>query len=207
MNKMNTKLQSQGSVFKVKKGRKGMSTTNKIISAVCAVSLVIILLIVLLYKMGANNQERGMWNQLVAQQQNCLVVHDQMKRVIFDQFKISESASADFERIYPAIMNAQRGATGALLTFLSNNANVPTPEFVKLKERVMVTVENQRQTLTAEEKKLLELANEHDTYVDNDPERRVLNRTTHFPAKTVTSANTKQAFETGEDNDKNSDFQ
>lgn len=176
--------------------------TRTAIAIAIGASAVILTILFSSIAFSVDNHEIELWEQIDAQQANCKLVHDKMKKIIFETAKLKDDASDDFERIYEKLMKAGRGEGGnEMLMLMNGHSTAPAPEFLKLTEKVMQNVEHFRSELAAEEKKLLDFNAERNKYVQKTPNKYFIARKEKYPVKVVTSASTNNAFATGEDNE------
>jgi hypothetical protein len=128
-------------------------------------------------------------------------VHDEMKKVVFGQAKVSEKYSADFEKIYVKVMDARyKDGAGKMMQWITEQ----NPNFdPSLYKQLMNTIESQRSKFTANQKKMISLHAELESQIATFPGNFLLFNQDLPELKLVTSSDTEKAFETGEDNDKN----
>lgn len=147
------------------------------------------------------NGETTLKMKVTSQQKNCEVVFDNTWKIISQQCQISDKYKDSFKEIYPALMQGRYGkGDGSLMKWVTE-AN-PTFD-TKLFEKVMSSIELQRNTFTAEQKKLIDFNREHDIMLEKIPMGLIMTALGRekIVIKLVTSTKTEKAFETGKDDD------
>lgn len=127
-------------------------------------------------------------------------IHDEMKKVIFGQAKVSERYSADFEKIYVKIMDARyKDGAGQLMQWITESNPNLDPSLYK---QLMNSIEEQRAKFTNNQKKMISLHAELRNQLETFPGNFFLFNQDLPPLKLVTSDDTEKAFDSGVDNDK-----
>lgn len=176
--------------------------TSYIVASAITCTIIALIVIGGLLSMSIDNREIELWERIDAQQKNCFLIHDKMKKIIFETCKLKDDSSDDFERIYEKLMKASRGDGGQdILLLMQGHSQAPAPEFLKLSQEVMRNVEHYRSELAAEEKKLLDFNADRNKYVQQAPNRWFVERKEKYPTKIVTSDATQKAFDSGVENE------
>lgn len=127
-------------------------------------------------------------------------IHDEMKKVIFGQAKVSEKYSADFEKIYVKIMDARyKDGAGQMMQWITEQNPTLDPGLYK---QLMNTIEEQRAKFTTNQKKMISLHAELKNQLETFPGNFLLFNQVLPELKLITSSDTEKAFETGKDDDK-----
>lgn len=146
-----------------------------------------------------HNKEVDLRNQILAQQQKCEVVFDQVWKIISQQAQITEEHKDSFREIYVDIMDARnQNSRGALMSWVQEQ----NPQFdSKLFDRLMNTVEEQRLVFTREQTALISLAQQHKAMLERFPGNVILSNRKEVPIQLVTSTKSKSSYATGADDD------
>lgn len=176
---------------------KGLLITGSIL-AILAVFVVVILS----WAIGWSNGEIELKNGVFAQQKVNEAVFDNTWKTISQEAQVSNTYKDSFKAVYVDIMNARYASdrSASLMKWVTeSNPNFDT----KLFEKLMVTIEAQRQTFTENQKKLIDINNVHTNMIQKFPGvilASILGRQ-EIKITVVTSAKTEESFKTGQDND------
>lgn len=117
-----------------------------------------------------------------------------------------KGATEAFVKIYPAIMDA-RGINkegNALMVWVQEqNPQFDTKQYYTMYEKLMDIVESTRKQLENRGNEWIAVVNDYNTYVSNPYNTWFLSESKYpqMSANIITSANTKEAIRTGEEND------
>jgi len=162
-----------------------------------AIAVVILAVPVLMY-FSYSNSEITLRNQVEGQQKSNAVTFDTVWKIISGQAQVAEQHKDAFEKIYVSIMEKRYEGKDPLLSFITE-AN---PNFdMKLYEKVSNSIEAQRETFKRDQKKLIDLAQEHKTLCQTAPGSFFLSGRPMVEIKLVTSSRTEKAFETGKEDE------
>jgi len=148
-----------------------------------------------------NNQYVRLKNQYDAQVSVDKAIHDEMKKVIFGQAKVSEKYSSDFENIYTEIMDARyKEGSGKMMQWITESNPNLDPSLYK---QLMNTIESQREKFTNNQKKLISIHKELKDLIGVFPATLFLGGKDVPELKIVTSAETEKVFINGKDDNAN----
>lgn len=154
---------------------------------------------IVFWAIGVSNKEKKLYLAGKAAQQNSEVVFDNTWKVIQGQAGVADKYKDSFKEIYIGIMNARyEKGDGTLMKWIQES----NPTFdASLFAKVMNTIEGSREAFTMEQKKLIDIDREHKLYRATFPNSLIVGGRPDLDIKLVTSAKTKAAFSSGEDND------
>ena len=185
--------------------------TNKIkILIITAISLLVIGVSFFSGYTSANDREVTLRNQTLAQQDVCKANFDKMFKVIKQVAQVPQEFMAQsqkaFKDIYPALMEGRySGEKGnSLMKWVQeSNPNFDLNAFKGLYEKLQVAIEANRDEYFLEQQKLIDLKREHSTFINTWWNKSVwgLDKRGEINIIIVTSATTKAAYATGEEND------
>lgn len=160
---------------------------------VCA--LCIIALTGVGYENKANRLEKRV-ESAVAEIEN---VHDNVYKTISESYSVVKLSREDYDKYLRAYVEG-RETVGEGANWLWVQDNV-TQNDRSLYSQLMTVIENNRDDLTEANRKSNLAATEYNTYVSNFPQSAILFWRDEVEIKQVTSAKSKQALESGEDNE------
>jgi hypothetical protein len=172
----------------------------KTIIALTVVGLVIIFgCIVFGMSVSYNYQEIALRKKADAQKGNIEVVHDQMWKIISQQAQVTENYKDAFDSIYTNIISGRYSkGDGSLMKFIKEaNPNFDT----KLYDKLMNSIEDQREQFTMEQKKMLDIINQHETLCNSYFYGWFISNKTPIQYTVISSTKTKQVMLTGKDDD------
>jgi hypothetical protein len=154
------------------------------------------------WAVGLSNKEVLIRNEFNAQQKNCEIVFDKMWKTIKDEANVTDQYKEGFREIYVGMMDARYGNDGnagkeTLMKWIQESNPTFDPS---LYAKLMNTIEGSREGFTVEQKKLLDINRTHRNLCSTFPNSMILSGRPAFDVKLVTSAQTKEAYATGEDN-------
>lgn len=174
---------------------------NKNILISAGVVLVLIAVYVLM-SISYSNKEVELREQVNTQQEVIKLNYDKMFKVIAQVAQVPEQAKKTFSEIYPALIEGRysNARGGSLMSWVQEH----NPEFDwSLYKKVQTAIESNRQEFFIEQKKLEDFQRQHAVLLQKFPGSFFLAGIDPIEIQTVTSAKTKQTFETGEENDIN----
>jgi hypothetical protein len=149
---------------------------------------------------SSSNAEIDLRHRIGAQQENIEVVHDKMWKTLQQKAGVASEYKDAFSEIYPDLIagrySGERG--GALMSWVTeHNPQFDTSLYMSLSQ----SIEALRGEFAREQKKLLDLGREHNAMLDKFPGIIFLAGREKIEIQTVTSDRSKEALESGEDND------
>lgn len=165
----------------------------------------IVILAIVIWAVSLSNTYNKKFVQGKAFQQNSEVVFDNTWKKISQQANVTTEYKEGFKEIYVELMDARyKNDKGAGQQTLMKWVTEANPEFdASLYKTLMNTIEGSRNEFTMEQKKLIDIDRELKTMKVTFPNSLILANKADLEIKLVTSGKTKQAFDTGEENDVN----
>lgn len=157
-------------------------------------------IMIAVWAVGVSNTEIGLRNKIDEQQQVLSLNYDKMWKILKQQASIPDKYKSDFKEVYVGIMegrysDANRGSMMAWIK--EHNPQYDSAMYNKL----MVSIEANRTEFFMEQKKLRSFKKTHDDLREMFPSKLVVGSRGEVEVKFITSAVTKNAVETGEEND------
>lgn len=149
-----------------------------------------------------NDREVKLRNQIQTQNKVCEAFYDKMWKIINQKAQVAEQYKSAFKEIYPELIEGRYGNEkgGTLLKFIQES----NPNFdISLYSDLSESIEAERTGFFMEQKKLLDINNEHinirstffgKLFLGNRPDEKI---------NIITSDKTQKVFEQGKDNDVN----
>jgi len=180
------------------------SETKKYVILGTMGTFVFFVVIALLMYFTISNHEVQLRNSILAQQKANTVVFDNTWKIIKQQAGVTDQYKDSFKEIYTQIFSERYGTqnerAGALMSWITEQ----NPQFdTKLYSQLMTSIEAQRTIFTTNQKKLIDLKREHDTYLEVFPNWLFIGGRSKINIKIVTSEKTEQVFQEGQENDIN----
>jgi hypothetical protein len=164
------------------------------------VSVMTLGIIIFLVGTNAGNREVKLRSQITAQKQICEAYYDKLWKVIAQKVQVAEQYKTAFKEIYPSLIEGRYGneKTGTLAKFI----NESNPNFdISLYKDLMNSIEAERAGFFMEQKKLIDLNNEHRIVRKTFPSNIFVGGRPDIEIVIVSSDATKKAMETGKEND------
>jgi hypothetical protein len=164
-----------------------------------AVSMIAVFAIVIGVWVSTSNAEIGLREQIGAQQKNIELVYDKMWKTLQQKAQIADQYKGAFKEIYPDLIAGRYSqGDGSLMKWVQeHNPTFDTSLYLSLSQ----AVEGLRSEFHREQKMLLDLSREHNTMLKAFPGSLILAGRSAVEIKTISSAKSKEAMETGEEND------
>lgn len=162
--------------------------------------LLVLGVIIGIYAMSVSNDEIGTRNLATAQGSTCEAYFDKMWKVLKQQAGVADQYKEAFKEIYPKLMDGRYGSEkgGALMKWVQES----NPQFdIKLYDKLMNSIEAQREGFFNEQKKLISIKNKHDNLLGMFPSKLFLSGRPALEIKVITSITTKNTYKSGEEND------
>lgn len=180
-----------------------MKLSAKAISAIVAVCCFLFFILVLgLMYVSATNTEVSLRNQYKAQLKSNESSFDKTWKVIQQQANVAETERDSFKKTYTEIMTATAGiaGNGSLASFLSQSKIDISPD---LFQKLMTTIESQREGFHRDQQKLLQIIKQHDDIRTKIPSSLFVGGREPLETIIITSSKTSEVFETQKDDDLN----
>lgn len=158
---------------------------------------------------SACNTEMTMRKQVEAEQDVCKANFDKMFKTISQLAQVPEQfmdkSKEAFKEIYIPIMEGRYSkGDGSLMKWITeSNPQFDLNAFAKLYDKLAIAIEANREEYFQEQKKLIDLHREHSTFINTWWNKNVwgLAKLGDVKITIVTSKTTKDAYNTGEEND------
>lgn len=168
-----------------------------IVAGCCA--LFFVLIVGLMY-VSATNAEVSLRNEYKAQLKSNESSFDKTWKVIQQQANIAETERDSFRKTYTEIMTATAGVAGngSLASFLSQSKIDISPD---LFQKLMTTIESQREGFHRDQQKLLQIIKQHDDIRTKIPSSLFVGGREPLETVIITSSKTSDVFQTQKDDD------
>lgn len=167
---------------------------------IIALSILTIGIIVALVGVSASNKEITLRSQITAQKQVCEAYYDKLWKVISQKAQVAEQYKGAFKEIYPQLIEGRYGNEkgGTLMKWITES----NPTFdVSLYKDLSMSIEAERAGFFMEQKRLVDLANEHRIVKSTFPSSIFIGGRPDIDILIVSSDVTKKVMETGREND------
>lgn len=176
--------------------------------------IVVVLVLVIagitaMWGVGVSNTEIETVALGEAQEKSCEAFHDKMWKVLQEQAGVANEYKDAFAEIYPALMEGRYSTGGGMMKWVQE-AN---PEFdTSLYAKLMASIEGQREGFFVEQQKLIDIDKKHKIMRKTFPNKLIVGNRANIGyleengkvvrtgIMIITSASTKEAYATGEDN-------
>lgn len=156
--------------------------------------------IIAIYGISISNEEIETRNLGIAQQDNCKGYFDKMFKILKQQAGVTDQYKEAFKDIYPKLMEGRYGNEngGTLMKWIKES----NPNFdIKLYDKLMNSIEAQREGFLNEQKKLISINNKHQNLLKRFPSKLFVGKREPLDIQIITSSVTKNVYATGEEND------
>jgi len=170
-----------------------------VVGAGLVVSMVVLAISFLMYIYSVKKEEISLRNQAEAQQSVVLLAHDKMWKVLANKARITKEYSPE-EKI-KMLEEVVQGRTGG--TFAKSVQEVDPNFDLSLLKDFSQSVEAEYAMVVDEQKKLLSLVNTHKNVVQDPLKSMIVSDNSLIVPKLITSTKSKEALETGVDDDVN----
>lgn len=168
-----------------------------IIIGVSVLSFVIIIMII---GFSASNKEIRLRSQITAQKEVCEAYYDKLWKIISQKAQVAEQYKSAFKEIYPQLIEGRYGNDkgGSLMKWIQES----NPTFdVSLYKDLMQSIEAERTGFFMEQKRLVDLNNEHRIARATFPQNMFIGGRPDILITIVSSDATKKIMESGKEND------
>jgi uncharacterized protein YqiB (DUF1249 family) len=167
---------------------------------ITGVSILTFAIIVVIIGVTASNKEIRLRSQITAQKQVCEAFYDKLWKVIAQKAQVAEQYKGAFKEIYPQLIEGRYGNEkgGTLMKWITES----NPTFdVSLYKDLMLSIEAERAGFFMEQKRLVDLNNEHRIIRQTFPASMFIGGRADIEITIVSSDATKKVMETGKEND------
>jgi len=172
----------------------------KAIIAVLAVAIVVFVGGYFLMSWSYQNQETELRNLANQKQEVCAAHFDKMWKTIQQVAQVPDAAKQAFREMYEPLISGRYSADsgGVFMKWIQEQ----NPAFDwTLYGRVQTTVIAERESFFKDQEALLDVKREHTNLIQKRPGRWFLDPSDTLKVTIITSEKTKEAYETGEEND------
>lgn len=180
-----------------------MKMNSKVVSAIVAACCFLFFVVVLgLMYVSATNTEISLRNQYKAQLKSNESSFDKTWKIIQQQANVADTERESFKQTYSEIMTATQGiaGNGSLASFLTQSKIEISPD---LFQKLMTTIESQREGFHRDQQKLLQIIKQHDDVRTKIPSSFFVGGREPLETIIITSSKTSEVFETQKDDDLN----
>lgn len=176
--------------------KKGMAITLFILAF-----FIFIGIFIAIFYFSVSNAEISLRERIEAQQESNEAVFDNTWKIIQQQAQVADEYKNAFQDIYPDLISGRYDqGDGSLMKWIQeSNPNFDT----KLYDRLMQSIEAQRNKFTNGQNKLIDLKREHDTMLKKFPYSIILTGREEMDIKIITSTKTEETFESRKEEDIN----
>lgn len=167
---------------------------------IIGVSILTFVIIVVIIGVSASNKEIRLRSQITAQKQVCEAFYDKLWKVIAQKAQVADQYKEAFKEIYPQLIEGRYGNEkgGTLMKWITES----NPTFdVSLYKDLMTSIEAERAGFFMEQKRLVDLNNEHRIIRQTFPASIFIGGRSDIAITIVSSDATKKVMETGKEND------
>ncbi len=167
---------------------------------IIGVSILTLAIIAAIIGVSASNKEIRLRSQISAQKEVCEAFYDKLWKVVAQKAQVADQYKDAFKEIYPQLIEGRYGNEkgGTLMKWITES----NPTFdVSLYKDLMVSIEAERAGFFMEQKRLVDLNNEHRIIRKTFPSSIFIGGRSDIQITIVSSATTKKVMETGEEND------
>jgi hypothetical protein len=171
-----------------------------IITAVVLIFLGVFTLIGVTKYFSTQNTEIDLRTTTVAQNKKCEAYFDKMWKILKQKAGVTDQYKQAFSEIYPKLIEGRYSSgDGSLMKWITES----NPEFdASMYKDLMKSIEIERTGYFNEQATLIDMQREHEAFIKKVPNRWFLgSEIKPIEIKIVTSASTKDAYATGEEND------
>lgn len=164
--------------------------------------LIVVVLAIIVGMMYASitNKEVRLRSEIKAQEQVREAYYDKLWKIISQKAQVAEKYKEGFKEIYGSIMEGRYGSEGegTLMKWIVES----NPEFdSSIYKDLIASIEAERTGFFFEQKKLIDLANEHNILLNSFPSSLIVGDRPPIEIMIISSTKSKQVMETGvEDN-------
>lgn len=167
---------------------------------IIGLSIITLIIIVAIIGVSVSNKEIKLRSQITAQKQVCEAFYDKLWKVIAQKAQVADQYKTSFKEIYPQLIEGRYGNEkgGTLMKWITEN----NPTFdISLYKDLMTSIEAERAGFFMEQKKLVDLNNEHRIIRQTFPASIFIGSRSDIAITIVSSDVTKKVMETGKEND------
>lgn len=164
------------------------------------VSITTFVIIIALVGISSSNKEVKLRSSITAQKEVVEAFYDKLWKVISQKAQVAEQYKGAFKEIYPQLIEGRYGNEkgGTLMKWITES----NPTFdVSLYKDLMLSIEAERAGFFMEQKRLVDLNNEHRIIRNTFPSSIFVGSRPDIEIVIVSSDATKKVIETGKEND------
>lgn len=179
---------------------------NSIIAGIAVAALSILLTVIYFsVKVSSQNKEIELKKQTIAQQDVCRANFDKMFKTITNLAEIperfAEKSKEAFKEIYPALMDGRykNDNTSLMKWVQESNPQYDMKSIQQLYMKLADAIEANRDEFFMEQKLLIDMKREHDTYTKKWPASSFVGDSADVQITIITSTETENTYKTGKD--------
>ena len=172
---------------------------NKIVIAILSFFAIVfgLAIIVFGFWISLSNKEVSLRTSIENHQRYNKPSHDTMWKILKEKYGVADKYAKDFERIYPQLIAGRNQDKELLAKFVQeSNPNLDT----SLYNDLMKAISSERKKFLEDQKKLIDLKNEHDRLLGQFPGNFLLSGRSRIDITVITSDSTEEVFKQGRDN-------
>ena len=160
------------------------------------VTLVVIGGAVALWAIGVSNSERTLRNKIEAQQESCEAFYTKLWEVLKTKAGVADEYAEQFKEIQVQVMEGRYSTGGEMMKWIQEAGVELSPE---LYADVMNSIQGERDGFFIEQKKLIDMQNQHKDMLVVFPKKVVLKNREIAEITVLKNVATQNAYETGTD--------
>jgi hypothetical protein len=171
----------------------------KLVIAV-VIGLVTVAIAIATIGISSSNKEIRLRSEIKSQKLVCEAYYDKLWKVIAQKAEIANQYKEDFKEIYPKLIEGRYGNEkgGSLMKFIQES----NPKFdISLYKDLMLSIEAERMGFFMEQKKLIDINNEHTIIRQTFPSSIFVGGRPDEKIKIVSSTATKKVMESGKEDE------
>ena len=169
-----------------------------IVAIVVSVAMVLMLLIMVVKCIGWINTEVDLSTRFDAEIKVTESYYDKMWKILQSQAGIVDKYAGDFHKIYKDIMGGRYSSGGGLMKWVQER----NPQFdSKMYEKLMASVEAQREGFHRQQSKVVDIIREHDNLRKKFPSSLIVGGADPLEYEIISSSKAKEVMETRREDD------
>lgn len=165
------------------------------------ISAFVAIFIIIIFSMSISteNTEIDLRTTTVAQNKKCEAYFDKMWKILKQKAGVTDQYKQAFNEIYPKLIEGRYSkGDGSLMKWITES----NPQFdASMYKDLMKSIEIERTGFFNEQSILIDMQREHEAYLKKAPNRWFLSSDLKpVEIKVITSADTKETYRTGEEN-------
>jgi len=168
---------------------------------VVTIALVLIVgIVTATWAVKTSNKEKGLTNKMEAQEQVIEAFFDKMWKILKQQAGVTDEYKNSFGKIYKDLMAGRYSGEkkGEMMLWVKEH----NPQFdTKLFDKLMISIEAQREGFFVEQKKIIAMVNEQKNLIEFFPSSMIVGDREIYKYEVISSAKAKEVMKTRQEND------